>query len=50
MPFSNGSSPQAIVAHENITERKQMERQLEHLKQELEPQDMGPRDSMQEDE
>ena len=48
MPFSNGSSPQAIVAHENITERKQMERQLEHLKQELEPQDMGPRDSMEE--
>ena len=50
MPFSNGSSPQAIVAHENITERKQMERQLEHLKQELEPQDIGPRDSMQGDE
>ena len=50
MPFSSGSYPQAIVAHENITERKQMERQLEHLKQELEPQDMGPRDSMQEDE
>jgi excisionase family DNA binding protein len=48
MPFSNGSSPQAIVAHENITERKQMERQLEHLKQELEPQDMGPRDPMEE--
>jgi excisionase family DNA binding protein len=37
MPFTNGSSPQAIVAHENITERKQMERQLEHLKHELEP-------------
>src|SRR4028119_522910 len=50
MPFSNGSSPQAIVAHENITERKQMERQLEHLKQKLEPQDIGPRDSMQGDE
>jgi len=50
MPFSNGSSPQAIVAHENITERKQMERQLEHLKDELELWHMGPRDSMQEDE
>ena len=44
MPFSNGSSPQAIVAHENITECEQMERQLEHLKRELEPQDIGPFD------
>ena len=48
MPFSNGSSPQAIVAHENITERKQMERQLEHLKDELELRHMGPRDPMEE--
>ena len=37
MAFTNGSSPQVVVAHENITERKQMEQQLEHLKHELEP-------------
>jgi excisionase family DNA binding protein len=42
MLFSNGSSPQAVVIHENITERKQMEQQLEHLARELELRGMGP--------
>ena len=36
LPYRNGSTPQAVVIHENITERKRMERQLEHLAQELE--------------
>ena len=40
MPFTHGSSPQAIVAHENITKRKRMEQQLERLKHELEPRDI----------
>jgi len=49
MPFTNGNYAQAVVAHENVTERKQMEQQLEHLKHELELRNMGPRDLMQED-
>ncbi len=47
--FTNGSSPQAVVIHENITERKQMKQQLEHLKDELELRHMGPHDPMQTD-
>jgi excisionase family DNA binding protein len=43
MPFTNGSSPRAVVIHENITEREQMERQLEHLAHELELRGMEPR-------
>ena len=35
MPFRNGSTPQAVVIHENITERKRMKQQLEHLAQEF---------------
>jgi excisionase family DNA binding protein len=31
LPFRNGSTPQAVVIHENITERKRMKQQLEHL-------------------
>ena len=50
MPFSNGSYPQAIVAHENITERKQMKQQLEHLKDELKLQHMKPRAPIERDE
>ncbi len=50
MLFRNGSSPQAVVIHENITERKQMERQLEHLAREFELRDMEPGDQMQGDE
>ncbi len=50
MLFMNGSSPQAIVAHENITERKQMKQQLEHLKDELKLQHMKPRDPIERDE
>lgn len=48
LPFTSGSSPQVVVAHENVTEHKQMEQQLEHLKHELELRDMGPRDPMEE--
>jgi excisionase family DNA binding protein len=36
LPFRNGSTPQAVVIHENITERKRMKQQLEHLAQEFE--------------
>jgi excisionase family DNA binding protein len=36
MPFTNGSSPLAVVIHENITEREQMKQQLERLAHELE--------------
>ena len=50
MPFTNGSSPQVIVAHENITERTQMKQQLEYLASELELRGMAPRDPMQGDE
>jgi len=35
LPFRNGSTPQAVVIHENITERKRMKQQLEHLAQEF---------------
>ena len=35
LPFRNGSTPQAVVIHENITERKRMKQQLEHLTQEF---------------
>ena len=50
MLFTNGSSPQAVVAHENVTERKQMEQQLEHLAHEFELRGMGARDPLQGDE
>ena len=50
MPFANGSSPQVVVAHENITERKQMKQQLEHLAHELELRSMRASDPMQGDE
>ena len=36
MPLTNGSSPLAVVIHENITEREQMKQQLERLAHELE--------------
>ena len=36
MPFRNGSTPQAVVIHENITERRRMTQQLEHLVYEFE--------------
>ena len=36
LPFRNGSSPQAVVMHENVTERKQMEQQLKDLAERLE--------------
>ena len=42
MPFMNGSSPRAVVIHENITEREQMKQQLKHLAHELESQGMEP--------
>ena len=35
VPFTSDSSPQAVVIHENITERKRMKQQLEHLAQEF---------------
>jgi excisionase family DNA binding protein len=35
LPFRNGSTPQAVVIHENVTERKRMKQQLEHLAQEF---------------
>ncbi len=50
VPFTNGAFPQVVVAHENVTERKQIEQQLEHLKHELERRDREPRDLMQMDE
>jgi excisionase family DNA binding protein len=50
MPFTNGSSSQVVVAHENITERKQMKQQLEHLAHELELRGMEPRGPAQGDE
>lgn len=43
MLFRNGSSPQAVVLQENITERKQMEQQLKHLADRLEALGMDPR-------
>ncbi len=47
MPFRNGSSPQAVVIHENITERRQMEQQLKHLAHRLEALGMNPHDLVQ---
>jgi hypothetical protein len=44
MPFTKGSSPLAVVIHENITEREQVKQQLEHLAHELELRGMGPSD------
>ena len=43
MLLTNGSSPRAVVIHENITEREQMKQQLKHLAHELESQGMEPR-------
>jgi two-component system NtrC family sensor kinase len=42
MLFRNGSSPQAVVVHENITERKRMEQQLKDLAERLEALGMNP--------
>ncbi len=42
MPFTNVSSPLAVVIHENITEREQVKQQLEYLAHELELRGMGP--------
>ncbi|HLM77169.1 MAG TPA: helix-turn-helix domain-containing protein [Rubrobacteraceae bacterium] len=50
VPFTSDSSPQAVVIHENITERKQMELQLKQLAHEFELRGMELRDPMQEDE
>ena len=36
LPLTNGGSSQAVVIHENITERKQMKQQLDYLVHELE--------------
>jgi excisionase family DNA binding protein len=36
LPLRNGSFPQAVVIHENVTERKRMKQQLERLAHELE--------------
>ena len=49
MLFRNGSFPQAVVIHENITERKKMEQQLEHLAHELKPRGTELRDPIQGD-
>src|SRR5215210_4499126 len=43
MPFTSGSSPRAVVIHENITEREQMKQQLKHLGHKLELHGMKPR-------
>lgn len=50
LPLKNGSSPRAVVIHENITERERMKQQLEHLAYELELRGTEPRDPMQGDE
>ena len=50
VPFTSDSSPQAVVIHENITERKQMELQLKQLAHEFELRGMKLCDPMQEDE
>jgi excisionase family DNA binding protein len=50
LPLTNGSSPQAVVIHENITERKRMKQQLEYLARELELRDIGIREPTQGDE
>jgi hypothetical protein len=42
--FRNDSSPQAVVAHENITERKQVDQQLTRLAHRLEALGMNPQD------
>jgi excisionase family DNA binding protein len=43
MLLTNGSSPRAVVIHENITEREQMKQQLKHLARKLELRGMEPR-------
>jgi excisionase family DNA binding protein len=50
LPFRNGSIPQAVVIHENITERKRMKYQLEHLAQEFELRGIELSESIQGDE
>jgi excisionase family DNA binding protein len=47
LPFRNGSSPQAVVMHENVTERKQMEQQLKDLAERLEALGMNLQDLTQ---
>jgi excisionase family DNA binding protein len=50
LPLTNGSSPQAVVIHENITERKRMKQQLDYLAHELELRGIELREPIQEDE
>ena len=50
VPFRNGSTPQAVVIHENITERKRMKQQLEHLAHEFELRGIELREPIQGDE
>jgi excisionase family DNA binding protein len=50
LPFRNGSIPQAVVIHENITEQKRMKQQLEHLAHEFELRGIELREPMQGDE
>ena len=47
IPFTSGSSPRAVVIHENITGRKQMEQQLKQLVHRLEALGMNPKDLAQ---
>jgi excisionase family DNA binding protein len=42
VPFRNGSSPQAVIIHENITQHRQLEQQLEQLAHQLELRGIGP--------
>ena len=49
LPLKNGSSPRAVVIHENITERERMKQQLEHLTKELELRGKELSDPMQRD-
>jgi excisionase family DNA binding protein len=50
LPFRNVSTPQAVVIHENITERKRMKQQLEHLAHEFELRGIELSEPMQGDE
>ena len=50
LPFRNGSTPQAVVIHENITERKRMKQQLDYLAHELELRGIGIHEPVQGDE
>jgi hypothetical protein len=50
LPFTNGGAPQAVAMHENITERKRIKQQLEHLVHEFELRGIELREPMQRDE